>query len=237
MARSRNIKPGFFTNDLLAEIDPLGRILFAGLWTIADREGRLQDRPKKIKAEVLPFDNCDVDVLLFDLHKLGFIQRYVIDSIGFIQVCNWEKHQNPHVKESASTIQAPDKNSSSTIQAPEIPERARLIPDSLNLIPDSLNPSKPYAAQPAAAQPKKGSRLSPDFELTAELREFCITARPDLDPEGAFATFRDYWVAQPGAKGCKLDWPATWRNWVRNSRTSQTRSAASELARAMEMIN
>jgi uncharacterized protein YdaU (DUF1376 family) len=96
---------------------------------------------------------------------------------------------------------------------------------------------KPYAAQPAAAQPKKGSRLSPDFELTAELREFCITARPDLDPEGAFATFRDYWVAQPGAKGCKLDWDATWRNWVRNSRTLQTRSAASELARAMEMIN
>lgn len=28
-------------------------------------------------------------------------------------------------------------------------------------------------------------------------------------------TFRDYWVAQPGSKGTKLDWFATWRNWVR----------------------
>jgi hypothetical protein len=49
MARSRNIKPGFFTNDELAECHPLGRLLFAGLWTIADKEGRLDDRPKKLK--------------------------------------------------------------------------------------------------------------------------------------------------------------------------------------------
>lgn len=27
--------------------------------------------------------------------------------------------------------------------------------------------------------------------------------------------FRDYWVALPGSKACKLDWEATWRNWVR----------------------
>jgi hypothetical protein len=61
MARARNIKPGFFANDVLAEIDPLGRLLFAGLWTIADREGRLEDRIKKIKAQILPYDDCDCD--------------------------------------------------------------------------------------------------------------------------------------------------------------------------------
>jgi hypothetical protein len=55
VARSRNIKPGFFLNDELAECEPLARILFAGLWCIADREGRLEDRPKRIKAEVLPY--------------------------------------------------------------------------------------------------------------------------------------------------------------------------------------
>ena len=37
MARARNIKPGFFTNDVLADCDPLARLLFAGLWTVADR--------------------------------------------------------------------------------------------------------------------------------------------------------------------------------------------------------
>ena len=62
MARSRNIKPGFFLNDDLAECEPLARLLFAGLWCIADREGRLEDRPKRIKIEVLPYDNCDVNI-------------------------------------------------------------------------------------------------------------------------------------------------------------------------------
>lgn len=97
MARARNIKPGFFTNDRLAEISPLGRLLFAGIWTIADREGRLDDRPKKIKAEVLPYDACDVERLLQDLHEVGFIRRYEAGGHRFIQVVKWSKHQNPHL--------------------------------------------------------------------------------------------------------------------------------------------
>ena len=79
MKRTRQINPGFFTNDELAEITPLGRLLFAGLWVIADREGRLEDRPKKIKAEILPYDDCDIDDLLNQLAKAGFIERYKVD--------------------------------------------------------------------------------------------------------------------------------------------------------------
>ena len=51
MPRARNVKPGFFKNELLAECEPLARILFEGLWCEADREGRLEDRPRRLKAE------------------------------------------------------------------------------------------------------------------------------------------------------------------------------------------
>ena len=95
MARSRNIKPGFFLNDELAEVEPLGRLLFAGLWTVADREGRLRDSPKKIKACVLPYDDCDIDKLLNDLWGRRFITRYSVDGEGYIAVLNWKKHQIP----------------------------------------------------------------------------------------------------------------------------------------------
>jgi hypothetical protein len=108
MARLRTLKPGFFTNDLLAEIPPLGRLLFQGLWCIADREGRLEDRPRKIKAEVLPYDDADVDGLLGRLDAAGFIRRYAAAGVGYIQVVNFAKHQTPHIKEAASTIPAPD---------------------------------------------------------------------------------------------------------------------------------
>ncbi|HGD3582197.1 TPA: hypothetical protein ACI4GT_002931 [Enterobacter hormaechei] len=104
MARSRNIKPGFFTNDELAECSPYARILFAGLWTIADKEGRLDDRPKKVKALVLPFDNVDCDELLQQLHDRKFIQRYHVQDGAYIQITNWKKHQNPHCKEAPSEI-------------------------------------------------------------------------------------------------------------------------------------
>lgn len=104
MARSRNIKPGFFTNDELAECSPHARLLFAGLWTIADKEGRLDDRPKKVKALVLPFDNVDCDELLQQLHDRKFIQRYQVQDGAYIQITNWKKHQNPHCKEALSEI-------------------------------------------------------------------------------------------------------------------------------------
>ena len=116
MARSRNIKPGFFTNDQLGELNPLARILFAGLWCHSDREGRLLDRPKKIKAEILPYDKLDCDELLNTLQASGFIIRYVVDGAKYIQCVNFDKHQNPHVKEQASTIPAPDLSSASTGQ-------------------------------------------------------------------------------------------------------------------------
>lgn len=110
MARSRNIKPGFFTNDDLGELDPLARLLFAGMWTLADREGRMLDRPKKIKAEVLPYDECDAEAYLCQLEERNFILRYEVDGVRYIQVLAWWKHQKPHFKEAPSAIPAPSMN-------------------------------------------------------------------------------------------------------------------------------
>lgn len=150
MSRSRNIKPGFFKNDQLAELPFEYRILFQGLWCEADREGRLLDRPKRLKAEIFPYDNVDVGRGLNMLDGLGFIKRYTVAGVGYVQITNFAKHQNPHKKEAPSEHPGPDmaENCASTVQAPEIPEQAGLIPDSPFLIPDS--PSK-ATVQPTAA--------------------------------------------------------------------------------------
>ena len=134
--RARNIKPSFFKNDLLAELPYEARLLFIGLWCMADREGRLEDRPKRIKMELFPADNVDVDELAQCLHGAGFVQRYVVENTAYIQVVNFKKHQSPHVKEAPSIIPAPDLHGANTMLAP--PDS--LIPDSL--IPDVLNPEK-----------------------------------------------------------------------------------------------
>jgi uncharacterized phage protein (TIGR02220 family) len=129
--RARNLKPGFFKNDSLAECDPLARILFQGLWCLADREGRLELRPKRIKAEILPYDNADIFKLLDQLVTKGFIVAYKYDTDFFLSIPTFTEHQNPHIKEAESTIPAPFESDTCTILA-------RLNPESLLLNPESL---------------------------------------------------------------------------------------------------
>jgi uncharacterized protein YdaU (DUF1376 family) len=63
-----------------------------------------------------------------------------------------------------------------------------------------------------------GKRLANDFDMPDSWGEFCEKERSDLIPIKVFDQFKDYWVAQAGQKGVKLDWDATWRNWVRNTK-------------------
>lgn len=136
MARARNIKPSFFTNEDLVELPFEDRLLFIGLWTLADREGRLEDRPKRIKMAVFPADNVDVDSSLARLAKSRFITRYEARGIACIQVLNFAKHQNPHVREAASELPSIGENETSTV--PAQCQHSASPADSLN--PYSLNP-------------------------------------------------------------------------------------------------
>ncbi len=139
--RARNLKPGFFKNEDLATADPLGRILFAGLWCMADRKGRLEDRPQRIKVEILPYDNCDIEQLLSALNQKHFINRYSMNGSNYIEILNFLKHQTPHWQERDSIIPSPDtpKKKLRVIQdKSKCNPSDSLIPDSLLLIPDSL---------------------------------------------------------------------------------------------------
>lgn len=65
---------------------------------------------------------------------------------------------------------------------------------------------------------KRASRLPTDFVLPDDWILFCQSERSDLDPQRTFEKFRDYWTSKAGRDGTKLDWLATWRNWVREER-------------------
>ena len=116
MARTRNIKPAFFDNDVLGGMQPLTRLLFIGLWCIADRDGRLEDRPRRIKKTLLGYDDVtaeETDKMLQQLADNDFIIRYEIEGEAYIQIINFSKHQNPHIAEKMSEIPAPSGFSTS----------------------------------------------------------------------------------------------------------------------------
>lgn len=157
MARARNIKPGLFKNEVLGVADPLYTLLFEGLWILADREGRLEDRPLRIKAEVFPYREADADAMLAWLHEQGFIQRYQVAGKRYILICEFTKHQNPHKNESESDIPPPEEIG----KAPEVIGSTPADPlstdslnsDSVNRIPDPLS-SVPKGTGGDAARPE-----------------------------------------------------------------------------------
>lgn len=108
MARIRSIKVDLFVDDSLADISVESHLLLAGLPCLADSAGRLEDRPKRIHAQLMPYRPAfDVAARLTELHDTGAITRYESGGVAYIQIANWERDQRPHVKEAASIIPAP----------------------------------------------------------------------------------------------------------------------------------
>jgi hypothetical protein len=138
--RARNIKPGYFKNEILGKADPINGHVYQGLWCLADREGRLEDRPDRIHVEINPYRPGASTVQALDwLGANGFLVRYEVDGQKYIELPQFKPHQHPHVKESASKIPPPPKkHGTSTRQAPDKPganpsDCGFLIPESLNL--------------------------------------------------------------------------------------------------------
>lgn len=128
MARTRSIKPAFFTNEILASLPYQDRLLFIGLWTVADREGLLEDRPQRLRAEIFPYDHeIDVEASLTRLAHHGLIHRYLTVNSPLINVINFGKHQAPHHTEKKSILPSPLVNGEITVNIPP----STLIPSTL----------------------------------------------------------------------------------------------------------
>ncbi len=86
------------------------------------------------------------------------------------------------------------------------------------LTPSSASSSASSSSFSSINKEKKqrGSRLPTDFVLHDEWMAFCQQERSDLNVHKTFDAFKDYWIAKAGSGGVKLDWFATWRNWIRN---------------------
>lgn len=93
MARIRTIKPEFWTDEEIVELDYEHRLLFIGLWNFADDQGFFTDRPKRIKMQIFPGDNVDVEGALDTLWRAGLLTLYGSDEGRIWRITNWERHQ------------------------------------------------------------------------------------------------------------------------------------------------
>lgn len=218
MARSRNIKPGFFKNEVLSSLDPYTRLLFAGLWTIADREGRFEVRLEKIKAELFPHEQVKLEACMTQLWDKQFLTFYEAGGKHFGQVNNWTKHQSPHHKEVASEIPACKQEKvfedqediyawlkhGSCMNQSRFNKNASCPTDSLNLIPDSLNPSdssEPPASEPAVEHIPLNDNS--EFPITETLFAEFERTYPAVDVRQELREMRAWSIANPAKRKTK----------------------------------
>jgi hypothetical protein len=97
MPRIRSVKPDFWQKEDLSLVPRDARLLYIGLWNLADEHGRLRGNPSFIKGQLFPYDDDlgvkEIEVLLEDLAELGKLHRYQVVGFPYLFLPKLAKHQ------------------------------------------------------------------------------------------------------------------------------------------------
>jgi len=190
MARSRNIKPSFFKDADVVGCSVEARLLFAGLWCLADYKGRIKYRALEVKMELFPADNIDIDYLMAELCRANLIEMYKDtrkDSEHYdstlVQVRSFEVHQNPHKNERQDSKGNPAKHLPSIEECKylesEEKQKEEEKPDIKQQVKDALVVLREYSA----SNPADSLNLIPDsLNLIPEDKDMEKTAKADFVP-------------------------------------------------------
>lgn len=223
MARIRTIKPELPQSETIGSLSRDARLLFIQLFTIADDAGRARAASRLLASLLYPYDHDAADLIdgwLGELEGKRCIRRYEADGSQYLEIVKWLDHQKID-KPSPSRLPVFRETSSN----PREPSRT-LDTDLVPSISTKDLDHSAAASPPPTRQDKKshsnrtarGTRIPPDWRpnqadwLAAKNEGFS-----ESEIEREVLRFRDYWVGRAGAGGVKLDWPATWRNWMRTS--------------------
>ncbi len=247
MARIRSIKPEAFTSETLAQVSIEARWTFAGLWTYVDDDGRGRYNTQLIRAAVYPLDpemtGDRIGEHLARLEAVGLVCRYIEQGREYVHVVNFREHQHPN-KPTPSRLPECSRTHTQSCGSPPATPPAVPLEDygsPTGALPVGVvEEGKGVEGKSAQAPPpstRRGTRLAPDWKPDGSDLEHAVAAGisgEDLRRETD--KFRDYWTAIPGAKGVKLDWHATWRNWLRNANRYSSRSSADSEAATLSAI-
>ena len=224
--RIRSIKPEFWNSDDIAALPWDDRLLFIGLWSYVDDNGVGRDSEKLITAQLFPLEDDPRETLakvrrgLASLAARGLIVRYTIGSKPLLYVATWSKHQKidrptrSHFPLPAVDLEQLDESSRETIEGSSDGSR------DLGTKGPREQGSEGDASEPDPAPPEKGpkgTRIPKDFIPSEATRQTIVGEFPHLDIAAEHRKFTDHWLAQPSQKGVKVDWDATWRNWMRRA--------------------
>lgn len=135
MARIRSIKPEFFIDEDLQDLEAENpgaycMLVYAGLWGHCSKDGVFEYRPRVLKLSILPFLNFSLETTLALLCAAGFVRRFSVEGKEYGHIPSFEKHQRisgkeaqyspkfPTPDEEKNGVSLPGKHWGSTGEAP-----------------------------------------------------------------------------------------------------------------------
>lgn len=111
MARIRSVKPEYWADEDLAGVTRDARLLYIGLWNLADEHGRLRGDPRYVKGQLFPYDDdlspAGVEEFLKELEGASKVLRYRSDGGQYLFLKNLSKHQRLEAEKVPSKLPPP----------------------------------------------------------------------------------------------------------------------------------
>lgn len=218
---TRLIRDGILTSERINMLSPNAELFYRRLMSVADDHGRFSGNLTLLRASCYPLklDSVKEDSIkkhLAECVDAGLIVPYTVAAKPYIVMVDFGQR----IQAKSKFPEPPSGFQDSTVDHGEAPEKTALDGGVVVVEKEQVGapPAAPPPADPDAKGDKRASRLPDDWTLPAEWATWARQERPDLNPVDTAARFADHWHAKPGKDGRKLDWLATWRNWVRNER-------------------
>jgi hypothetical protein len=152
----------------------------------------------RFAASVWGWTDSKVRRYLKRLEKLEMILAKTDAGVTVVSICNYEKFQG--VEQAGDAGPTQDRRGTD----------ANYKNDAIRMKEGEEIEAK------ASTKKQRGSRLSSEWFLPKDWGEWAVSEGCSVDMIRLEADkFRDYWTARAGSSAVKLDWQATWRNWIR----------------------
>lgn len=224
----RGTKPEFWTDEKVVSVSRDARLLFIGMWNFMCDNGHIDDSPIQLKMRVFPADNIDVPPLVDELIEIGLLVR----ENGYLKAVNLSVHQSIDKRYlSLCDHCAHDGNPTFTeadrLLKPQVGKKnpagarsahgghtagTRSAPATEGEGEGEGEGEKKEEANASSGPRKRGTRLPAGWAPTLAHRTFATDH--GIDPDREAEKFRNHWLAAAGRNAVKLDWDATWRNWI-----------------------
>ena len=237
MARSRTLKPEFWTDEVIVELSFAARLFYQGCWNFALCDhGHIDATPKGLKLKIFPADDVDPVALLGELIAHGrLIRKSTPDGRPYMQIGTLSKHTKMDTRWNTRcpycAVESTAKPAGPHADSDEHTETRESTDEHTETRSSKGKEGKGKEGKGDGAR-KRGTRIPDDFAITEQMRAWAGERVPLVDIAWHTENFVSYWRSK-ARENTKLDWYLTWQNWMRGEQEKAVRGARASPQQAL----